>query len=242
MTKKNEKTEIKEYGVRKCSFSPASYLIDIADKNGEVRKYLLVQDRVLWFQVYCTENNIVGVIDDSQIEFIEKLNLFKATCVITMNGDVISKSSGSCVFSGDTEKAIEMACTSAKGRALANAGFGTANCYGDNPEPIPCDAGIPAVPQLANNPLVPNTPAVKTPAQKGTANTAARKPAEAPKLPETLEDALKLVIAIRGQYYGQTLGEINGQNPDYIKFLATKYNSAKHPEYKKAAEIILANM
>ena len=260
MAKKNEKTEIKEYGVRKCSFSPAAYLIDIADKNGEVRKYLLVQDRVLWFQVYCTENNVVGVIDDSQIEFIEKLNLFKATCVVTVNGNIIGKSSGSCVFSGDTEKAIEMACTSAKGRALANAGFGTANCYGDNPEPIPCDAGIPAAPQLTNNPLVPNAPAVTKPTQKGSANTTAKKPAETPKqqptpapkapeqdntapeLPETLEDALKLVVTFRGQYYGQTLGEINGQNPDYIKFLATKYNSAKHPEYKKAAEIILANM
>ena len=238
MPNKNEKT-MPDYNVRRCGFNPADKLIDIEDMaTGKSSKYLLVQDRVLWFVVYCDENQIKGVIDDSQIEYIEALNMFKATCTITMDGEVISKSSGSCVYTpGEMEKAIETACTSAKGRALANAGFGTAMCYQDSPEPIPCDAGVkPNTAPTQDNPLIPKQGTNTNPLmpQNNNKGNAAKT-----NMPTTLAEAQSVVVNIKGDFYGKTLGEVFALDPNYLTFLRDKYNASKHPEYKKAAEIIL---
>lgn len=229
-------------GCRKCSFNPDNYLVTIMQNDGAQAKYLLVQDRVLWFQMYCAENGIKGLIDDSQVEYISELKMFQATCVVTMNGEIVGKSTGSCVYADDKLKALECAATSAKGRALANAGFGTAMCYIDDPDvgqDNQCDTGVKiqnrfdTIPNLGdndfNNPLVPSKENAEV--------------VQEHKLPSTLEEAQRIVLEIKNSpYYGKTLGEINALKPGYIQWLAESYNPRKHPEYKRGAEIIAANV
>ena len=59
-------------------------------------------------------------------------------------------------------------------------------------------------------------------------------------MPKTLAESQRIVIDF-GDYKGKTLGEIFVLNRGFVEWLATKYNASRHPEYKKAAEIILAN-
>lgn len=218
-------------GPRACKgYNPIEHLIDIPNiTTGEMGKYLLVPDRVTWFNAYCQENGIDGVIDDSQIEvhFEANRNLVVAVCVIYMNGKEIAKSVGSGVFhDGDDiifRKAVECAATSAKGRALANAGFGSNMSTGDEPEQGLVDAPVSEKPNKEQK-----TTAEKTPDAKK----------EAVKLPETVAEAQQVVLDF-GEYKGKTLGEVFVLSRSFVEWLATKYNASRHPEYKKAAEIIL---
>ncbi len=231
--------------IRKCSFRPEDYLVTIVQNDGSNAKYLLVQDRVLWFQMYCAENGVKGLIDDSNIEYIPQLKMFRATCIITMNGEIVGKSSGSCVYAEDKLKALECAATSAKGRALANAGFGTAMCYQDDPDvgqDNQCDAGVKMPDRWENqsdvsdegqdNPMMSEQPLI--PAAMATQDKI---------LPSTLAEAQGIILEIKNSpYNGKTLGEINALNSGYIRWLAESYNPRKHPEYKEGAKIIMNNV
>ena len=234
-------TQGNETIIRQCSFDPTSRLIDITQTDGTIAKYLMVQDRVLWFHKYCEENGLFGTIDDSNIEFIEGIKMFKATCLVIIDGEIIGKSVGSCILKDDTEKAIELAATSAKGRALANAGFGTAMCYQDDPETIPCDAGVKASKENNSDEVddmfkIPDSGDSSAKSQE----TANSNNSEL-KMPTTLEEAQKIVLDLPN-HHGKTLGEVAALDFQYLKFLAEKYNPRKHPEYKEGAKIILANM
>lgn len=237
----NANTQGNETRIRQCSFDPASHLIDITQTDGSTAKYLLVQDRVLWFHKYCEENGLFGTVDDSNIEFIESIKMFKATCLVIIDGEIVGKSVGSCILKDDTEKAIELAATSAKGRALANAGFGTAMCYQDDSEQIPCDAGV-RVPDAKSKNEADDMFMVPDNDEKSfeEPETAKNKSMEV-KLPTTLEEAQKIILDLPN-YRGKTLGEVAALDFQYLKFLAERYNPRKHPEYKEGAKILLANM
>ena len=211
---KSKKEEL-YVGPRACKgYNPNEHLIDIPNiTTGEMGKYLLVPDRVTWFNAYCQENGIKGVIDDSQIEFYPEKNLVKAICVIKMDGEEVARSCGSGVFRDGEDvifrKAIECAATSAKGRALANAGFGSNMATGDEPEQTPVDAPVP-------KPIKDN---------KTTDSKQSEVKKDTPQMPKTLAESQRIVIDF-GDYKGKTLGEIFVLNRGFVEWLA---------------EIILAN-
>lgn len=246
--KKAERTE-KESLVRKCSFNPAEHFIQIASARGDgsVQDYLEVKYRVLWFQIYCEENGIKGFIDDSEVSIMPGLNLVRAVCSIYMNGELVAKAAGGQMAdesNGNT--VIQTATTIAKGRALANAGFGTAMCAFEDNEETPCETGVdtnktvPTEP-YSNNPLIvsnrsnqPESSKIST--QKDSVSDKETKTAMS--TPTTVKEALKMVFSF-GNYKGRTMGEVNALDPQYIVFVANKLK--RHPEFTTGAQLILAS-
>ena len=58
-------------------FEPKEKLTQIVGMNGELQSYLEVKYRIEWFNQYCAENDIKGVIDESDIKLKCLLQLVK---------------------------------------------------------------------------------------------------------------------------------------------------------------------
>ena len=144
---------------RKCGFVPQDHMITIQGNYGP-EWYLKVQQRVLWFNIYCEEKGIKGFIDESEQGFFtfppnpapgQVTYLFYiATVSIFMDNEVVAKSTVTMPVDFANEanfyNGMKTAMTQAKGRALANCGFGTAGASTEDGLGEPCDAGVP-VPQ-----------------------------------------------------------------------------------------------
>lgn len=238
MSTKNNSNKA-EFSVRKCSFNPSDYCIEIDSMRGDDSKqmYLEVKFRVLWFLTYCAENGLTGVIDESRIVYIPETKMFQATATVSINGEVVGTgiAGKSYVYDDDrcSQTVIQDVATTAKGRALANAGFGTAMCAFEDGEPTPCDAGI----QRFKNPLIPEKKEteIKPVTEKRTTNESDNT------IPKTIEEA-RAVTLHSGQYQGRTIGELAALDLNYVKFLASKYSVPSHPEYPAAAKILLAEI
>ena len=147
--------------IRRCGYDPTGDMIPIKyNEMGESEElYLEVKYRVLWFNRYCMDNGIDGLIGKPEIEYHDSMNLVQATVSIYMDGKLVASDAASDVYiPGDNEhnsKIIQRICTAAKGRALANAGFGTISAAvpSEAGEFFPVDAGVACV-RDANNPLV----------------------------------------------------------------------------------------
>lgn len=133
---------------RKCSYDPMQDLIDVTYDNDKHSAYLQVPHRLIWFATYCAEKGFTGFVDDGDVKYIPELALIQATASVFINGTMVGRSSAGCaITAGDYESinnAIQTAATRAKGRALANAGFGTPpTMEGGNPAEdgnnYPCD-------------------------------------------------------------------------------------------------------
>ena len=260
--------------VRACSYDAVSKLVDYTYESGRTEKYLEVKYRVDWFNAYCKENNIEGYIDDSDIRYVPEAAAWIATATVYMDGKPVGKSSASkTIIPGDMETgkvAVQTACTFAKGRALANAGFGTTatgvtatgGCAEDG-EFFTCDGGVPVAPTPENNPLMraadAETKADKVPARRG------RKPAAAPEqyakvntqdaaapVPAantddstmSVEKARATVVQM-GQFAGKTLGELALSNLDTIEWYASDNFNSSVPAniaLKEAAKVLLDSM
>lgn len=137
--------------LRRCAYDPTADLITVKyDDSGKEAFYLQVPHRIIWFHQYCTENGLHGVIDDGDVTYIPELGLVKAVATVLMDNVVVGRSAAGCVVNvNDMESvnnAVQTAATRAKGRALANAGFGTPAGQGNPGESgdmYPCDAGMP---------------------------------------------------------------------------------------------------
>lgn len=135
--------------MRHCSYKPEKDMIIVRSYDGQDQKYLEVKYRVQWFHQYCEENGIVGFIDDSDIRFMPEAGLLLATAIVYMDEKVAGKSiAGAHLDSLDPLRAstiVQTIATQAKGRALANAGFGSANVSAaeEGDSSALCDAGIP---------------------------------------------------------------------------------------------------
>lgn len=157
---------------RKCSYDPMQDLIDVTYDNDKHSAYLQVPHRLIWFATYCAEKGFTGFVDDGDVKYIPELALMQATASVFINGTMVGRSSAGCaITAGDYESinnAIQTAATRAKGRALANAGFGTpptmdgGNAAEDGNN-YPCDGGIPfqypqmvvSNGQVVQNPVMP---------------------------------------------------------------------------------------
>ena len=257
--------------MRNCkNYNPEADMIKVTGYDGSTQLYLEVKYRVRWFHEFCEENGIEGYIDDSDIRYIQEAGLLIATATVYMNGQVAGKSTaGIQMDTLDSFRAgtiVQTIATQAKGRALANAGFGTTNVSGseEGDKNALCDAGIPISPAQA--PSAPVTP-VQTPSAQPTNENKepeisgqislmpdgmpAPDPApvqqpvvssapiaeDAPVTEEAYQKALATVIPM-GTYKGKTFQQALGENPGIAKFYSTRFNNQKYPEVKAAAQII----
>lgn len=133
--------------IRKCSFEPENYLIEIDSMRGDgtKEKYLKVQYRILWFNIYCAENGIFGFIDTSDVKYHSETGMYLAWATICMDGCNVAKAVAALPYTAENASSVVMSVTTkAIGRALANCGFGTAMCaLEDGDDGQPCDSGIP---------------------------------------------------------------------------------------------------
>lgn len=227
-------------------FDPKTKVTQITGMNGEPQSYLEVKYRVEWFNQYCAENDIKGVIDESDIKYLEQIKMLVATCKVYMDDELVATGIGGKMVDGDISSMnmiIQSAATIAKGRALANCGFGTAMCAnsenGENPDILPCDAGITI--NTDNNPLINNSAVTKTNEEKQEIPKIESKPqskAKAEKsvyVPKNLTEAQALILSI-GKYKGKSLGEVAAIDKQYIEFMA---NKCSYPAIVAGCKIIL---
>ena len=137
-----------DYALRRCSFDPKSHLINLEiDSNKKARLYLTVEWRVYWFQTWCQENGKSYLIEESPVESIQGTSFIQSLCTIYIDGEAAGHGIGGINLSGSKGGAycIQSCATIAKGRALANAGFGSvfsSALDSENGADIPCDGGM----------------------------------------------------------------------------------------------------
>ena len=138
--------------LRKCSFRPEHYFVRIPGfhDGDEESYYLEVKWREFWFHCYCDENNIQDrAIEELPVTLIAGTSFLQAESHVTMNGKIVGRGVGGyCISGNDMNYAVQIASTIAKGRALANAGFGSVFTSASESESggieIPCDSGVSA--------------------------------------------------------------------------------------------------
>ena len=206
--------------LRQCSFNPAEKLIEIEGEGG-LEKYLLVMHRTEWFQTYLEEMGFSGSMQVGGPEDLIKDETGKIIAIrasLYINGELIASDIGDVDYSLD--KPLSCAATKAKGRALASAGFGIANCGNDIDEGTPCDMGL--KPESMSTDIISSEPSAEA----------------TPKM--TVEEAKAMVINM-GNYKGMTLGEIFVKDPDRIAFYAdpNKFTNNRYKDVQEAAQIIM---
>lgn len=268
--------------LRECSFKPEENLSPLEYKkdDGTVvlskELYLKIKYRVLWFHTYCHEKNYEGYIDDSDISIMPELGLVIAKCSVYIKGECVGKSTSGKHFQiGNVEQmntVVQTAATMAKGRALANAGFGTLNSQKEDGELFPCDEGITVLgskividesnPMLVTaveedeQPVKKEKEAAK-PSQKSepvsTPEKAAREELPPPSAPTpsrsfTLEEALAYEVKLgKGKTQKLTLGELVGSEKNMIKFYADEAKNrferkTEHPDLHEAAKVVYEHL
>ena len=151
----NESVETKDsryggadYALRKCSFEPKDHLINLEkDTSKSHRLYLTVEWRVYWFQTWCQENNKSYLIEEQPVEMVPGTNFIQSRCTVYIDGEAVGNGIGGINLNGSKggEYCIQSCATIAKGRALANAGFGSvfsSALDSENGADIPCDGGM----------------------------------------------------------------------------------------------------
>ena len=249
---------IKALRMRECSFRPEDHLIEI-DFNGKKALYLEVKWREVWFHIWCDEHQI-GELDREIKEMgateLPGLNYIQCEAKVIVQGKEIGSGFGGFNMNlADRDYAVQQAHTIAKGRALANAGFGTVFSTGmaneNGTREIPADGGISLsdmyVIRDPSNPMIVQT--VAEPQKEPVGNTKAEAASPAPqskkapeqepeKKPMTREDALRFKIPIRGQNFGIPLGEMLAKKPGTVKYYAEETRFAGS-ELQEAAKLVI---
>lgn len=148
------------------NFKPEAYCTTVEYRNPgsdsvETRLYLEVKYRLYWFLLWCEENGKKGFIDESQFTILSG-NLVAATVVIKVDEEEVARATAAKLITAENANdVVQYAFTAAKGRALANLGFGTvmdnASDAGD-----PVDAGI-RIPQRGETPSDQGVPTIPEP-------------------------------------------------------------------------------
>lgn len=133
--------------VRKCSFKPEEHFIEMGFPGKDEKSYYLeVKWRVFWFNLYCQEKGVESYSIEEEPATMLGTNMVQARCIVKMNGAIAGAGVGGYLLNNDPMYAVQMASTIAKGRALANAGFGpvfsSAMAAESGGQEIPCDAGV----------------------------------------------------------------------------------------------------
>lgn len=225
--------------LRACSYTPKPIKISSVDQQtGVVRDedYLMVSERVQWANCWAAEQeppvSLVITEGDDEKDVVLSGDMVIVKSRIYMNGEVASVGIGSAGLSEPS--AVERAATKAKGRALANLGFGTADADGvENPNDISTLADSPVAPTAPSAPITPSVPVTPT--------TPA---APAVPIPTTREEALATVCTAgksKGKKVYELLGDTsNGINA--IRYFAEKFEdkTGKHAAFIQACRIIMS--
>lgn len=206
--------------IRPCSYDPAADIIFVGDENGEKTEeyYLEVKYREHWFQRYCLENGIHGVVDAGELTvepYNEKYCAVKSVAVISMDDRVVSKMAASKFVPVGDSDGIQTTVTLAIGRALKEAGFGTLSVRrSEDGAPVQVDAGVKVAkePQKAEN-----GPAQANPLLGVSETTMPEVKSEAP---NTLKEAFNFIVPIGG-YKGKTVSEVMAVEPGRIAWFAS---------------------
>lgn len=241
--------------LRKCAFKPQEHFVKIPGfrAGDEESYYLEVKWREFWFHQYCDENNISQrSIEELPVTLIAGTNFLQAEAVVKINGDVVGRGVGGYYLNGgDNSYAVQLASTIAKGRALANAGFGTvfssAAASESGGREIICDSGLKTseffVRRNPKNPMLVTLEKTEEPAappapEDAPSEKKAEEPAPAPKSAMTREDALKFTVPIRGKHFGEALGDVMGRDPGAVKYYAENPRYAGQ-DIQEAAKLVL---
>lgn len=137
-----------DYELRKCSFDPKAHLINLEnDASKPPRLYLTVEWRVYWMQVWCQETGKKWAIKEHPVELLPGTNYIQTSCTVIIEGEESSEGIGGINLAGAKggDYSIQSCATIAKGRALANAGFGSvfsSALDSENGADVPCDGGM----------------------------------------------------------------------------------------------------
>ena len=219
--------------LRACSYTPKPIKISSVDQQtGVVRDedYLMVSERVQWANCWAAEQeppvSLVITEGDDERDVVLSGDMVIVKSRIYMNGEVASVGIGSAGLSEPS--AVERAATKAKGRALANLGFGTSEADGaENPNDLSTLADSPVAPAAPSAPVTPTAPT-----------------APAAPIPTTREEALATVCTAgksKGKKVYELLGETsNGINA--IRYFAEQFEdkTGKHAAFIQACRIILS--
>ena len=229
-------------------FNPAEHLRVLDTETNEV--YLDVKWRLYWFRLKYPEGKITTNV--IQVDFDKGVAVVQATVHADKTApedQFLARALGQRFRSAEEfgDRFVELAETSAIGRALADAGFGTQFCTVDLPKgdsevvdaPIETTrASTPAGTEetgkpsgFTGTPVIPEGPPAAPPARRSS-------PRRTEPKPMTFDDASKMLCDIgkfRGK--GKTMGEVMGIDPSYIAWLAEK--DLQNPKLKEAALILV---
>lgn len=120
------------FNLRKCSFDlKSAFKIYINERDCTYDIVLSPEAKAMWFQTWCIEKGVCGVID-CEVNHSSTLanDKFYSICTVKVlvDGNVIAKDVASRIAMLDNLKdldcGVQIASSYAKGRALSNAGFG----------------------------------------------------------------------------------------------------------------------
>ena len=225
--------------LRACSYTPKPIQVTYEDpRTGEVKteNYLMVSERVNWANHWAAEQdppiNLVITEGDKEHDVILTSDMVVVKSRVYMNGEVSSTGIGSAGLSEPS--AVERGATKAKGRALANLGFGTSDADGaENPNDLSTLADSPVAPTAPSSPVTPTAPVTPS------APTAPAAP-----IPTTREEALATVCTA-GKSKGKKLYELLGDTSNGInavRYFAEQFEdkTGKHAAFIQACRIILS--
>ena len=252
-----------DYDLRKCSFNPKEHLINLEnDPNRSPRLYLTVEWRVYWMQVWCQENGRKYAIKEHPVEILPGTNYIQTKCSVIIEDEELSEGIGGINLSGTRggDYAVQSCATIAKGRALANAGFGSvfsSALDSENGTDVPCDGGMGTnffvfAPQTlgpsAGNPMTAapqgqNTQAAPQMPQNAFAPSFAEQPIhkvtavpETDNAPKTREEALNFTVPMKGTWFGHPLSEVLAKSPKDVQF----YSKCRIADLRAAALLVLS--
>ena len=235
-------------------FNPSDFVRMNTGEDGSNDAYLDAKYRVLWFRLHHPEGKL-----DPEIIHLDDKSACICCRVYANKADppeqFIGKAYSHRFLTDDPfgGRYLEVAETVAKGRALADAGYGTQFCFsGDTNTDEIADSPIHLPPEDVNEqPVVQvNSTPVISPVQ--TAEPAASVPAQSkqsqksPEAPKTLEELLKTMSieeakAVKvdvGRYAGCTLGELAMTHPGDLAWYVKNY-AGRNIALKAGATVLL---
>ena len=235
-------------------FNPADFVRNTVGEEGESDLYLDVKYRLLWFRLHCPNGKIdpeLVHLDEKSAVVCCKVYADKADPADQFIGKAYSQRFSTEDRFGD--RFLEIAETVAKGRALADAGYGTQFCMnGETLASIIADAPIKMPPDedaghpgsvVASFTAQPTTdppvfsqtataPKSTQPTQQQVQPPVQQSHASAPEPPKTLDEYLRVMTieqakAVKvdfGRFSGWSLGEIAMKSPGDLAWYVKNYS------------------
>lgn len=232
-------------------FNPADFVRNTVGEEGENDLYLDVKYRLLWFRLHCPNGKIdpeLVHLDEKSAVVCCKVYADKADPADQFIGKAYSQRFPTEERFGD--RFLEIAETVAKGRALADAGYGTQFCMNgetlasiiaDAPIKMPPDedAGHPGnvAASFTAQPMPPGSSgsefsSVSATSADATSDTDSSRNAAAPEPPKTVDEYMRVMTieqakAVKvdfGRFNGWTLGDIAMKNPGDLAWYVKNYS------------------